>query len=234
MEKDKDMIRYRIMAVAAKRLARREFAQVRLSDISADLRVDRSVVKQYFDTMEDLITAIHATFLQGMEEILRAFVQGIFVPAVTSEELQIREDRLHFSTRQGAVVFSDALIDYLEAIFDYLLVRCHECSLFVQDSFASGARHGCIEELINMFLPAAKNPLCKNAKVILKIQASHKAQACFVQTNVLPILGYVLFKDSFEELFPHSVEIHKKEILDDIRANNARYMIGQDIFFEIK
>jgi AcrR family transcriptional regulator len=234
MDEKDVVIRYRIMAIAAKHLVRSGFVDVSLADIGHDLALDRSIVRKHFTSMDDLLTAVIDTFLQSVEEILLPFVQGVFVPQIVSGEIAIREDRLHFASPQSAAIYSDQVIDHLEAIFDFLLVHRDEYVLFAQESLGSGAHKGCMEKLIRLFLPTAENPLLKGYEALSEIQMPPDVQADFIQSDILPILGHVMLKETLDQLSPHCVETHKKKILNAIRAHNAGHLIGQDIFFTIK
>ena len=232
---EKDAVtRYRIMAVAAKRLARRKFADVSLTDIGRDLTVDRSVVRKHYPSMEELLTALIESFLQSIEETLLPFVHGVFAPAIDSGDLEIRTDRLHFGTPQHAAIFSNQVIDHLEAMFDFLLVHRDEYFVFVQESLGSGAHSGCMEKMMRLLLPLADNPLFSGRETISEMRLPSEVLADYMQSNILPILGYALFKEKLDQITPLCTDTHKKKILDDIRDSNARHVIGQDIFFAAK
>jgi AcrR family transcriptional regulator len=231
MDENDATIRYRIMAVAAKRYTSRKFIGVTLTDISRDLNVERPVLKRFFETEEALLDALIDSFLQDIEDILRTFVNGVFIPNISTGDLEIRTDRLHFVSPQDAAVFSNQLVDHLDAVFDYLLVHSHEYNLFVQESLAPGAHSGCLQRLLRLFLPVATNPLVIKSPAIPNIQLIPGEQAGYIQANVLPILGYALAKENLEQLSVHCMETHKMMILDGIRAHHALHTIGADIFF---
>jgi len=231
MEGREDVIRYRIMAVAVKHFNRRSFGRMQLSDISRDLNVDRAVVRRYFKTVEDILNTVIDSFFRDIEDILQVFVDDVFIPAVRSGELQIRKDRLHFANPQGAAVFNGKLIDHFEALYDYLLVHSGECSLLVKESLVSGAHHGCMERLLSLFLPIPTNPLYQKIKAAAKIHLAPEIQTNILQTYILPILSYITFKENLDQLVNHDQETYKQNLLSEIRAGNARHIIGQDIFY---
>ena len=234
MDDSSTVVRYRIMAVAARHFAERKYTDVNISDIIRDLMIDRSVVKHHFATKEDLLAALIDSFLQNIEDILIMFVKGVLLPAIESGKLEIKDDRLHFENAQCAAIFNNQVINHLEAVFDYLLVHSHEYILLLQESLIPGEHSDCIERLLCLFLPIATNPLLVSNKAIPEIGLTPEAQADFIQASVLPILGYILVKENLNRISQHCVETHKKQILNDIRDKHARHTIGSDIFFNIK
>ena len=230
MDEYSTMARNRIMTTAARHYAERKYTAVHLSDISDDLNVDRAVVKQFFPTREDLLTALIDSFLQNIEDILTTFVDSALLPAIKDGALEIRNDRFHFANPQRAAVFSDHVVDHLDAIFDYLLVHSDDYLLFVQESYMLGAHSGCLEKLLRLFLPVEENPLFIKRE-LPGIRLSPQEQVSFVQTIVFPILGYALFKVNLDQLSQHCAETHKQTILGDIRGIISRHTIGQDILF---
>ena len=234
MDDNDILVKYRIMAAGTRRFSQRRFVDVNLTTISRDLNVDRSAVKQYYETAEVLLNAILGSFAQKIEAILLSFINGILIPTVRKGDLEIRKDRLHFATPQCARVFFDQVMSHLEAVFDYFLVHYQDLRLFVMESFAPGVNHGCVDKLLCLFLPVESNPLLAKTENMPELCLTHEAQAEFIQTSVLPMIGYALFKDSIETLSPHCNESHKEETLRSIRKLNERRVIGQDIFFTIK
>ena len=225
------LIRNRIMAVATRRFAERKYTPVNMSDIYRDLKVDRSVVKQHFSTKEDLLAAILDSFLQDIEDILLTFIDGFLLSAVNSGTLEIRDDRIHCENPQSAAVFSRQVVNHLEAVFDYLFVHSNKFILLIQESFVPGAHTGDLDRLLRLFLPIAENPLLVRNKAVSKIHLTPEAQAGFMQTSVIPILGYTLVKEHLDPIASQCVETYKNHALDDIRANLARHTKGSDIIF---
>lgn len=200
-------------------------------EISRDLNVDRSIIRRYFKTVEDIINTVIDSFFQDIEEIMRAFVDDVFISAIHNGDMQIRKDRLHFSNPQSAAVFNGRLIDYLDALYDYLLVHSGEYALLVKESLVPGARHGCIERLLRLFLPIASNPLYQRIEKVADIHLEPEIQIGILQTHIFPILSYIMIKDNIDQLVPINPDEYKQRLLSDIRANNARHIVGQDIFF---
>jgi AcrR family transcriptional regulator len=231
MDGRNSVIKYRIIAIAARRLVRRRFNKVPLSDISHNLIIERIVLKHYFSTTEDLVTAVIDSVVQNIESILLSFIDDVMVPQINRGDLQITKDHLHFANERLAVEFNNKLIDHLEALFDYLLTYRDTYSLLVQESLVFGEHHGCLDRLLRLFLPIDANPLYQKIRSVAEIRLEPEAQISILQTNILPSLCYATMKESLERLVPHAQEAYKLKILADIRAGNARHIIGPDIFF---
>jgi len=233
MDRNDTIVRYRIKDVAVKHFAQRTLSKVHLAEIARDLNVDRSVVKLYFSSTDELLSIVIDSFVKDIEAILLTFVDGVMVAAINSGSMQIKTDRLHFTDSRSAAEFCDKLIDYLEAIFDYLILHSKEYAVIVQESRASGIHHGCLAKVTNLFLPVDVNPLFQRLKVAAKIRAIPGERAYFLQTNILPILYSAQYKEEFGQLLP-DYEILKRRVLSEIQARNAQHHIGQDIMFTIK
>lgn len=228
----KSVIKYRIMAVATKYLLRRRLNEVSLTDIARDLKVDRSVIRTYFDTIEELHDCVINTFISGVSDLLSTLVDGLFLPAVETGKIEIRKDRLHFENAQCAVVFCSKIIEYLEALFDFVLVHEDEYRLLMQEQLCGGRHQDALQRLMMLFLPTADSSMYKNASLITNsLSLSGNTQAWFLKTNIVPILDYALYRPVAEKLDSFDEEQHKRSILEAIRANNQKHVIGQDIFF---
>ena len=231
MDNSNTLVRLRIMAAAARRFAERKFTDVSMSEIARDLGVSRSVIRLHFTTKEELLTALLDSLLRDIEDILMVFAKGFIVPAFERGAIEIKNDRIHFDSSQRADAFRKQVIGHLESVFDYLLAHSHAYSVFFQESLAPGARNGCFEKLLCLFIPNKRNPLLIKNPALPEIPLTPQMQASYMQTCVLPILSYALFKDSLNQLSQHCVEAHKEQVLDDIRANLARHSIGSDIYY---
>lgn len=227
-----DIIKYRITTVGASLFAQRKLGQITFADIASALNVDRSVIKMYYETVEDILDSIINTYLENVSDLIIAFVDGVLKPAVKAEKLEILDDRLRFENPQRAVRFCEAMIDHTEAVFEYMIVHGHEYMVLVQEQIHGGKHQDAMKKFLRLFLPDPRNPVFHNARELArKLVIPESQQMMYLQTNLFPVLDYVLHKHAMEKIAKFDEEKHIQAMLRNIRLNNQRHVIGRDVFY---
>ncbi|MDW7739693.1 MAG: TetR family transcriptional regulator [Bacillota bacterium] len=226
----RDEAKERIIKASIALFSEKGYDGTRVNEISEAAKVNKALIYYYFKNKEAILDYLLENLFNDIKELAMGFIRNNVVRMIQEGDLDIEEDRFHFSDKAAMDFFLQNINTYYERMIDYVIERRDVFRIMMLESLKHRKHPFNVFRFMEMLESRDSNPLYKIIK---------NADDDFTITNevvmfkfffgLIPILSLATFFDDWLKL----KSIEEKELRDLFIKNyqllSQMFVKGNDI-----
>ena len=151
--------RGRILDAAVRLFSVKGFEGTKVSEIAAEACANKALIYYYFSSKQAVLDGILDGFFSDVTRIGIDFVQENIGRMIADDRLEIRADRMHFSSAADMQAFKDRMLDYHRKMLRYMMDRRDVLRILLAESLRSGSQRDALFRFFRLFKRDLENPL---------------------------------------------------------------------------
>ncbi|MFU8794716.1 MAG: TetR/AcrR family transcriptional regulator [Dethiobacteria bacterium] len=221
-----DASRDRIIKAAIKLFSEKGYNGTRVSEISEAAKVNKALIYYYFKNKEAILDHLLENIFVDIKEMALGFIRENIVGIIKEGDLNIEENRFHFSDKHAMEYFLQNIYTYYERVIDYVVERRQVIRILMLESLKQEKHQYNIFRFMEMLEGRESNPIykvIKNADSDFNIPTDTILFKFFF--GLMPIFSFATYYDDWLRLN----SVSEKKLRDSFLRN---YRLIARIFIE--
>ena len=230
---EKDEARDRIVKAAITLFSEKGFDGTRVNEISEAAEVNKALIYYYFKNKEAILDYLQESLFSDMASLSLYFIRENMIEMINRGELDIEEDRFHFSDEEALEYFLQNIDKYYEKVIDYVIERRQIFRILMLESLKQKKRPNSLFQFIAMLDNTEANPIykmIKNADSDYKLPFDMVIFKFFF--GIIPIISLASYIDDWVALRSVDEQQLRNSFVQNFQLLMTPFISGTDIMLK--
>lgn len=220
----------RIIAAATELFSQKGYDATRVSDIASAANVNKALIYYYFQSKQDILDFMVDSLLNNAVSITLDFVQKNIVQMIKDGYLDIKPDRLHFTSDEAIKKFMHNAAHYYEHIIDYVIENKEIIRILMLESLKKGKHQNSLFRFVKFLSENETNPIYKTVSEADHDFAYSDEMVLFkFFFSIIPIVSFAAYFDDYKALSSLNDEELRSSFLRVYEIITSSLVSGSDI-----